>query len=161
MKNLLIPLIVVAVFIVAVGIYLQKSGILTSNVIQKTASTVTIKDKTVNVEVAKTPEERSKGLSKRNSMDANTGMLFVFTGDTKAPIFWMKDTLIPLDMIWIKNEKVVKIDKNVPVPAENTVDSKLQTYSAGVPVDYVLEVNAGFSDTNSIKVGDSVVVSGI
>jgi uncharacterized membrane protein (UPF0127 family) len=73
----------------------------------------------------------------------------------------MKDMLIPLDFIWVANGKIVKIDKNVPAPAPNTPDGNLKTYSPGTPIDYVLEVNAGFSDKNNIKVGDSVNLSGI
>ena len=162
MKKLFIPLIIVAVFIVGVGIFLQKSGILAPTVVKKTESkTVTIAGKTIKVEVARTEEERSKGLSKRESLNSDSGMLFIFDTEKGNPIFWMKDTKIPLDMIWIKDGKIIRIDKNVPVPAERTLDSKLKTYSAGVPVDYVLEVSGGYCDTNLIKVGDSVVTSGV
>lgn len=160
MKKLFIPLIIVAVFVVAVGIFLQKSGILAPTVVKKVESkTVTIAEKTIKVEVAKSEEERSKGLSNRESLDLDSGMLFVFDSQKGNPVFWMKDTKIPLDMIWIKDGKIIRIDKNVPVPAEGTPDNKLKTYSAGVPVDYVLEVNGGYCDTNSIKVGDSVLLT--
>ena len=66
--------------------------------------------------------------------------------------------LIPLDIIWIGNGKIVKIDENVPAPVAGTSDSKLLNYSPGSPIDYVLEVNAGFSDKNNFKVGDLVIV---
>jgi uncharacterized membrane protein (UPF0127 family) len=161
-KKIVLPIVAVAVFIVAVGVFLQKSKILSTNPVSTpNPKTVTISGKTVAVEVAKTSEEREKGLSDRSSLDKDAGMLFVFEENSGNPIFWMKDMLIPLDIIWIKNDKVVKIDKNVPAPEKGTADSKLKTYSTGTFVDYVLEVNAGFTESGSIKVGDSVSFSGI
>ena len=161
MKKLIIPLVAVAVFVVAIGIYLQKTGIVLVNPTPVPSVTLSVNGNTINVEPVITAEQRSKGLSGRTSLDPNSGMLFVFSKDDKAPSFWMKDMLIPLDIIWIKGGKVIKIDKNVPTPTEGTPDSKLNIYSAGASVDYVLEVNSGFADSHSIKVGDTVNVSGL
>jgi hypothetical protein len=161
MEKLIIPLVAVALFVVAIGIYLQKTGIVLVNSTPAPSVTLSVNDNTVNVEPVITAEQRAKGLSGRSSLDPNSGMLFVFTKDDKAPTFWMKDMLISLDIIWIKDGKIIKIDKNVPAPTEGTPDSKLNTYSAGASVDYVLEVNSGFTDSHSIKVGDTVTVSGL
>ena len=81
-------------------------------------------------------------------------MVFVFDKDSK-PVFWMKDTLIPLDMIWINDGKVVGIEKNVQIE-KGKKDNELKKYYAPSKVDYVLEVNAGFCDKNNIKAGSSV-----
>lgn len=159
-KKLIIPLAATALFIAAVGIFIQKSAKISPPADVATPS-VTIDNVKTEIEVAKTETEREKGLSGRQSLDSGKGMLFVFGEDSAAPKFWMKDMLIPIDIIWIKDGKIIRIDKNVPIPAKNTPDSKLKTYSAGSFVNYVLEVNAGFSDTNSIKVGDTVTLSGI
>lgn len=165
LKNIIIPIVATALFIAAVGIFIKKSSdysfMTPAPSTKQNVPVVTINDKGIGVEIARTPEERIKGLSGRDFLDADSGMLFVFEEEKGAQVFWMKETLIPLDIIWIKDGKIIEINKNVPVPAKNTPDNKLSTYSAGVPVDYVLEVNAGFSDSNSIKVGDSVSVSGI
>lgn len=164
MKKLLIPLVATALFIVAVGLLIRKTSTIvpsTSPQPTQTGSTVTINKKLINVKVVKTSEERAKGLSGVSSLDTNSGMLFVFQDTDKTPTFWMKEMLIPLDIIWIKDGKIIRIDKNVPIPAPKTPDNKLKIYSAGVKVNYVLEVNSGFSDSNSIKVGDEVIVSGI
>lgn len=162
MKKLIIPIVAVAAFIVAVGFLVQKTN--TNSPIQsptpQPAPTVTIRNVTINVELAKTNEEREKGLSDRTSLNKNSGMLFIFDAKDNTPAFWMKGMLIPLDIIWIKDGKITKIDKNIPAPAPVTPENKLKTYSAGA-VDYVLEVNAGFADTNSIKTGDGVTLSGI
>jgi len=155
-KQVLLPILGVIIFIVAVGLFVQKSGNLSVNPTPK-ASSVKINNTEIQVTLAKTKEERVKGLSGTTSLAENSGMLFVFDGNTN-PIFWMKDMIIPLDIIWIKNNKIIKIDKNVPEPKLGTPDTKLAKYSANQSIDYVLEVNAGFSEKNNIKVGDSVDV---
>ncbi len=161
MKNLFIPIIAAALFIVAVGIFLQKSDILVPTATPAPISTVTIDSQVINVELAISSDQKAKGLSGRKSLDAGGGMLFIFTNENKAQSFWMKDMLIPLDLIWIQGGKIIRIDKNVPAPATSTLDSKLKIYSAGVPVDFVLEVNSGFSDTNGVKVGDTITTTGV
>ena len=159
-KQLFLPLIAVALFIIAVGVFTQKSGSLNFGQMiapnTKTLKEVTVGSKTIKVEIANTASTRSKGLSGRASLPNDTGMLFVFEDKSTVPTFWMKDMLIPLDIIWIKEGKIIKIDENVPAPAKGTSDTKLQTYSPGKQIDFVLEVNAGFSKNNNIKAGDSV-----
>lgn len=163
-KQVLLPILGVIVFIIAVGLFVQKTGSINFSATQATPtpkpSVVTIGNQSIQVTLAKTREERTKGLSGTATLEVNSGMLFVF--DSKAnPVFWMKDMLIPLDIIWINNGKIVKIDKNVPIAKPGTPDSKLTTYSNSLPVDYVLEVNAGFADINNIKVGDQVDLTAI
>jgi uncharacterized protein len=106
-------------------------------------------------EIAQTAEKRELGLSYRTTLDKNAGMLFVFE-NPNIPFFWMKDMNFPLDIIWIKDNKVIDIDKNVPIPKENTPLNQLPKYSPSGMVNYALEVNAGFADKNKIKVGDEV-----
>lgn len=107
------------------------------------------------IEIADTPTEREKGLGGVTNLEENNGMLFTSEQKDTLPIFWMKGMLIPLDIIWINDGKVVKIDKNIPNPDPNTPESELKRYSPASPVDYVLEVNAGFSDKFGLKVGDT------
>ena len=165
-KQIILPLLGVAVFIIVVGLFIQKSSSLNllgskfQTPIANVEKVITVGDKKVNVQIAKTNEERSKGLSGTKSLKDDSGMLFIFSAKS-SPLFWMKDMLIPLDMIWITDGKIVKIEKNVPVPAPNTPDNALKTYSAGQPVDHILEVNAGYSDKNNINVGESVDLSAI
>lgn len=162
-KKLLLPLLLTAVFIVAVGVLLQKTSTNipgSSPIPTPIAPKVTINGKEINVEVAKTAKEREKGLGERQSLDKDNGMLFIFDS-AKSPVFWMKGMEFPIDIIWIKNGKIIQIDRNVPIPKAGVQDTRLPTYSAHDSIDYVLEVNAGFSDTNSIKVGDTVSISGI
>ncbi len=96
-----------------------------------------------------------KGLSGRNSLKDTQGMLFDFTKlENKQPAFWMKDMKFSLDILWIQNNAVVGITKNIPAP-KNSKDV-LPSYYAPGDIDYVIEVNAGWSDAHNIKTGDSV-----
>ena len=165
MKKLVLPFLGVILFIVLVGLLAGKSK--TSLTVIPTASPSLLEQETINiggkeilVEVVSTNENRKKGLSNRESLEENQGMLFNF--ERKAiPSFWMKDMLIPLDIFWIADEKVTQIDKNVPAPEKKTQDKDLKLYTPSGPIDFVLEVNAGFADKNNIKVGDSVVIPGL
>lgn len=163
-KDLLLPLAGVAVFIILVGLFVKQPSSTWTKYFQIPApaqtlvKTMTVGSKSIQVEIANTESLREKGLSGRSSLDTNNGMLFVFDTKQVVPIFWMKDMQIPLDMIWISGDKIVKIDKKISAPPANTPDNKLDKISAGRPVDYVLEVNSDFCETNGIKVGDSVVL---
>lgn len=127
---------------------------------QKSLKTLTIKNTKVYVEIADTSDKKSKGLSARKSLDKGSGMLFIFAKDT-APAFWMKDMLFPIDIVWINDDKIIQIDKSVPNPIPGTIDSQLPLYRPSLPINYVLEVNAGFSDKNGFEVGDPIDLSSI
>ncbi len=103
------------------------------------------------VEVKKTPKERQKGLSGRKNLPENQGMLFVFEKPGYYA-FWMKDMNFALDFIWIKDNKIVEITKNVK-PEDYQPPKTLIPQNE---VDMVLEVNAGFVKKNNIKVGDII-----
>ena len=168
-----LSLIGVAVFIVFVGLltktnqgektvfsrFFPKSGSQSQNIPESDSNQlkgIKIGNINVLVQLANTNETRAKGLGEVMSLPANQGMLFVFSSKDIVPSFWMKGMKIPLDLIWINDDKVIEIDANVPVPSPNTADSQLPVYTPSQPVDYVLEVNAGFAAKNGIKVGDGL-----
>lgn len=157
-KSLFLPIIAVALFIVLVGLLgqgkLDKFVKTPDKNIESSDKIIVIENKEVKVEIAKTSEEKSKGLSNRVKLDPDSGMVFVFAKNSK-PVFWMKDTKIALDIIWINDGKIIAINKNVE-PELNKKDSELKKYPSPSEIDYVLEVNAGFSDKNGIKIGSSV-----
>ena len=102
-----------------------------------------------DVEMAVTPEERSKGLMFRRELPPGRGMLFDFQGE--GPIaMWMKNTYISLDMIFIR------ADGRIARIAENTVPHSEATISSGAPVKAVLEVVAGTAKRLGIAPGDRV-----
>lgn len=115
--------------------------------------TVKIGNVTIEVEVADTPLAREKGLSGRESLEENRGMLFVFPKKGYYS-FWMKEMNFPIDIIWIADDKIVDIAPSVPTLAGEF----LKTYQPKEPVNFVLEVNAGFSESHSLKVGDRVEI---
>ncbi len=107
----------------------------------------------INIEIADDRDEITKGLMFREKLDENSGMLFIFQNEDYHT-FWMKNTLIPLDIIFIdKNFKIVDIKQAVPC------EDQCSTYRSAKPVKYVLEVNAGFTEKNNIKVDDKVVLN--
>lgn len=123
---------------------------------RKEQPTITIHSHAFSVEIADTSDERTKGLSGRTNLDENTGMLFVFE-EPGHYSFWMKDTLIPLDIIFIKNNRIVTIYKNAQ-PQGNISDNQLQRYSPREPVNYVLEINGGLSEKYGFEEEDVVVM---
>ncbi|HEY4675500.1 MAG TPA: DUF192 domain-containing protein [Candidatus Bathyarchaeia archaeon] len=101
------------------------------------------------VELATTSEERSQGLMFRESLDLNKGMLFVYS-EEGMHIFWMKNTSIPLDIIWINaNEEVVYISEDNEPYSENLI-------APAANAKYVLEINAGLAREMGLNVGDKL-----
>lgn len=116
---------------------------------------VQIGENSFDVEVAKTSPDRAKGLSGRQSLSPGEGMLFVFDRDDRFS-FWMKNTLIPLDLVWIdKDKKVADITHNAE-PGAGIPDSQLRIYKPATPVRYVLEVLGGQARVRDIKIGQAV-----
>lgn len=105
--------------------------------------------RTFEVEVMRTDEERAKGLMFRRYMPENRGMLFDFK-EQQPVMMWMKDTFIPLDMVFIRR------DGSIARIAENTEPHSTRTISSGEPVFGVLEINAGVAAKLGVKPGDKV-----
>jgi uncharacterized protein len=110
----------------------------------------------LHLEVARTDPEMERGLMYRTAIAPHTGMLFVF--QTDAPVeFWMKNTLVPLDMIFIAADGTVrKIYAGVPAPAPNVPDEKIPR-EPGV-AKYVIELGAGEAQRDGIVRGVRLVV---
>jgi uncharacterized membrane protein (UPF0127 family) len=107
----------------------------------------------VSAELARTPEDSERGLMFRTSMDEGRGMLFDL-GSHKVQEFWMRNTCIPLDMIFLDDDGlVVGILENVP-----TLNEKPR--SVPCPSSYVLEVNAGWSRRAGVRAGSHARLPG-
>lgn len=107
-----------------------------------------VKKDAFRVEVVSTPDKLARGLGKRKKLCDSCAMLFVFQKEGNYS-FWMKDMLFPLDIIWIYDNKVVDIEKNVQADFGGILTPKNS-------VDAVLEINAGKSDKLGIEVGDEL-----
>lgn len=158
MKKFVIQFIILAAVILA-ALMFSFSGNVDLPFLPQRAdkSQATIGNAVVKIEIADTPSKRQKGLGGRESLATDSGMLFIFD-ESKVYQFWMKGLKFPLDMIWIREGKVVDIIKNATPPLPNTPDENLPLYIPNQPVDMVLEVNSGFVDTHLIQVGDMIKV---
>ena len=104
----------------------------------------------LDIEIAESDYEIQTGLMYREAMDASEAMLFLFPA-LEFPSFYMKNTLIPLDIIFIDDKlRVVNYKKNATPLDEAGIPS-------GLPVQYVLEVNAGLSASWNLQIGDRIV----
>ena len=104
---------------------------------------------TFEVEIAATPVDREVGLMFRTHMEPDHGMLFEME-KTEVTGFWMKNTLIPLDMLFIAPDGTIKTIR------ENAVPKSLDAVSSDVPVNAVLELNGGRARALGITAGDKV-----
>ena len=123
-----------------------------------TLPTVTFPDGyVVRVEVAANDELRAQGLMYRDRLREAHGMIFLFARSDVYP-FWMKNTLIPLDILWIdESRRVAHVKFNVP-PCQA---DPCPNYDPGVPARYVLEVAGGVAKGHGIKTGDQLAFSGL
>ncbi len=115
---------------------------------------VVIGNKKYMVEIAETDTQRTQGLSGRDRLSDNSGMLFVFSSPDKYR-FWMKDMKFPLDFIWVRDGKIVDLTENVPPPGNSEI---LPTIKPNEPVSQVLEVMGGEITRNSFFIGQSVEI---
>ena len=105
--------------------------------------------KSIDIEIADDDYQTQTGLMYRDSMEKNQGMLFIFP-DEQYHSFYMKNTKIPLDIVYIDSDrKIVSIKKNAKPMDETSLPSN-------EPAKYVLEINAGLSEQWNLEVGDKI-----
>ncbi len=123
---------------------------------QAATHALTLHGHVFRVELATTNAQRERGLMYRTSLPADQGMLFVFPYDAPQA-FWMKNTLIPLDMLFFdKQHKLVSMQLDVP-PCKA---DPCPVYPSGKPVVYVLELSAGTAARLGITIGDTFSLKG-
>lgn len=113
-----------------------------------------INNQLITVEIADNDKLRTKGLSGRIELGKNHGMLFIFPA-YDIYNFWMKGMQFPLDFVWIKDDTVVDLTENVPFPRD-PVNGPFDFYKPSLPVNKVLEINAGEIKRLDIKIGDKI-----
>ena len=106
----------------------------------------------IHAEMATTQEEQRTGLMYREKMEKDRGMLFVFEDEVERN-FWMKNTEIPLDIIFISKEQEIVDIKESFEPCSTVI---CPTYKSIAPAYYVLEVNAGLTKEKDLKIGDKL-----
>jgi len=108
----------------------------------------------INIEIAQSASERSRGLMEREKLARDAGMLFVYSSQRRADHgFWMYQTLIPLDIAYLDRDgTILVISQMAPCPADLGRDCP--TYPAGVPFHLALEMNQGYFETHGFEPGD-------
>ena len=139
-----IVLFLILIFLSLHSFYVYKKGSLSER--------VCFQENCFSVEIANTPPKRAQGLMFRKKLDEDKGMFFIFPKQGNYN-FWMKNTLISLDIIWIDQEgKIVFIKRNVLPCKENPCKS----IKPDVLAKYVLEINAGKAKAIDLKIGDKL-----
>lgn len=119
---------------------------------------VTIKNHKFKLYVARDPKDYQIGLSKYNNLPQDYGMLFPFDKPDYYS-FWMKEMKFPIDIIYIRDNQIVTILKNIPTP--KTKEESIPIYKPSQPADNVLEINAGLSEKYNLKEGDKISLNNI
>lgn len=148
-KNIIIGIIAIILIVLILSLFNRPSPKTLPDSIG-----ITIKNQDYYLEVAQSSSQKSQGLSGRDQLCSNCGMLFVFNKEGIYP-FWMKNTQIPLDMIWINaNNQIVKIVTVLETNSE-------KNYSNEQPAKYVIELNANEAFKLDLKIGDTVPLSSL
>jgi uncharacterized protein len=142
----------IRISVIIIGLSLILTTLATSALacpIELPTTTISIKGYTLTVELATTPRSRGCGLSHRDKLPKNQGMLFIFS-DRRPRNFWMKDTFIPLSIAYLDDSgQIFSIQDMVPLQTDEQYPS-LQAAS------YALEVNQGWFRRHGVKAGDVV-----
>jgi uncharacterized membrane protein (UPF0127 family) len=145
MKRLLVTALVLGVVGLGAVLLVYKTTLPTESVAQ-------FGGVSLRIEYARTPAERELGLGNRVSVPGDYGMLFVFPKDGFYG-FWMKDTLVPLDMFWLDYKgRVISIAQNV------ATSSYPHVFYPAMPARYVLETVAGFAQEHNIATGTPLLL---
>lgn len=128
------------------------AGTTTAEAVSKVPLATIGKNK-IKLEVACTPYEIQRGLMFRTSMPEDAGMVFIFHPEREVA-FWMKNTLIPLDMLFIKDGKILKICQNVPPCKKDPCPNYPE--EGPILVTEVVELNGGYTQRHGIKEGDKI-----
>jgi len=145
-----ISFVVVILFLGVIAFFLANQNIFLRKSIGNDIKFVKIAGQIVKVDLALTQKDQEQGLSGRESLKDNEGMLFIFSKAQKN-YFWMKDMNFPIDIIWLdENFRVIYIQKDA-LPS-----SYPNVFGPAVDNSYVLEVSSGFSKKNNLKEGDLV-----
>lgn len=108
---------------------------------------------TINARMAETPADQERGLMGVASLDDDEGMIFTFPKPINTK-FWNKGMLMPFDLVWVANGRVLGIERNIPLPADVP-----KIYESPAHVNGVIELSAGWADRHGVRVGD--LISGL
>lgn len=155
MKKILLLYVVLIVAVILLAV-VQRGNFNFLNT--KKTPAATIRGKKFNIEVARTEDQKIKGLSDRDKLDENSGMLFLFDAKERYG-FWMKNMRFPIDIIFIDDNKIVSISHSAQPPQDPAAN--LPIFKPSKPINRVLEINDGLSNKYKFKEGDKVTISNV
>lgn len=139
-------IIILAAIAIAIAVIL-----LTMKPVEDSHDSLLPRSAELNLEYVMTADKQARGLSGRDGLAENSGMLFVYQNDAR-PGFWMKEMLFPLDIVWLDAEmRIVGIERDI------SPDTYPQIFMPPQPIRYVLEINAGKSAKLGWEIGDKVL----
>jgi len=148
MKKFLAILGIFSIFVISFSIF---QAIFKNNLLPQKIPTITIRNHKFKLYIAKDPKDMRIGLSKYENIPQDYGMLFVFDKEDYHS-FWMKKMKFPVDIIYIRDNQIITILKNVPLPKNESVP----IYKPSSPANRVLEINAGLAEKYKFKEKDRV-----
>jgi hypothetical protein len=147
--------VIIFILLAAFGFFAYKFIFIGPQDIKKT--TAMINGRSFSIEIADTVSKQMQGLSGREKLNENEGMLFIFK-DSSIRSFWMKGMNFPIDIIWIREGEIVEFSENLQ-PSGSLLNAFKDSVSPSVPVNYVLEVAAGTVERFGIKAGDKISIN--
>lgn len=148
----------VAIILAIGGIYAldaqNNTQIASADITLKKISKVTVGNHVFHAERAETPQELAHGLKSHTTLSDSQGMLFIFK-EPHQRTFWMRDMHIPIDLLWIKNNKIIGFEQHMQPERE----APFTLYQAPDRVDHVLEIQAGAIAKKGISIGDAVLIN--
>lgn len=118
--------------------------------------TAVLAGKTIDLETARDAAKKEAGLSGQRELTDSQGMIFIY-GFSERPHFWMKGMLFDIDILWIKDDKIVDISRNAK-SEPGVEDIRLRRYQPNTEVNAVLELKSGWADRHGVKVGDEISI---
>ena len=153
--RLIIGILTVLAVLLGVFVFINLSGNTLTSFFSRSAH-ATIDGHSFTLLQAKSENDKQIGLSGRTSIQEDQGMIFLFDKPEYYG-FWMKNMKFPIDIIFLKDKKIVTIFTNVPNPKSPT--DQLPIYSPNQPADTVIELHAGTASKYNFQTGDSVTIS--
>lgn len=140
---------------IAIGAGVFSFVILNKTQILENKKEVRVNNQIIIAETVKTDKARERGLSGRESIGVNEGMLFEYTGNEQVT-FWMKGMKFPIDIVWIRDGVVIGFEQNVD-PQIGASEDLLTRYNSPEPISQVLELQAGRVKTLRLFIGAHIV----
>ncbi len=162
-ENLYIFLVLVGVFVLLTSSGCSdredREDLIDEPAAEQVTEQVVLNGHIIEMELAVTPEQRERGLMGRESLADDEGMLFVMPDEDPFPTelgFWMKDCLIPIDLIFISRDGSIDSIHEMQPPEPGTPDQELPAYYSDGPVQFAIELRGGLAAEIGLAVGDSI-----